>query len=118
MKVMVMGDENKEAVIKKITKMAEENVINENEIEIEIVAGGDIERFVIDSNKAAELAAYMSFANAGISDWMHNRNTDFDPKRFSIGPTHDKEYITARREKKKHKTHQSSAKKNKKKRGF
>lgn len=74
-----------------------------------------------DGEAKQMLAAFMGLAGASLPSCMVKNDTDFDPNRFSVEPAHDEEYIAARREMKKAKKAlygPSTAKKNKKRRGY
>lgn len=88
---------------------------------VELVGGVSDDNRLADGEAKQMLAAFMGLAGASLPSWMIKDDPDYDPNRFNIEPTHGQEYIAARREVKKAKKAlygPSTAKKNKKRRGY
>lgn len=132
MKVMIAGGSvHKAEIVRRVMETMEKDGIDPGVVEIVGGASNGIEPIyeteykrrvgLADGEAKQMLAAFMGLAGAGVPSWMVKNDTDYDPNRFSIEPTHGQEYIAARREVKKAKKAlygPSTAKKNKKRRGY
>lgn len=129
MKVMIAGGSvHRAEIVRRIMDTMEKDGIDTGVVElvggasngIEPIYETEYERRVglTDGEAKQMLAAFMGLAGVGLPS---SNDPEYDPNRFSVEPGHDEEYITARREVKKAKKAlygPSTAKKNKKRRGY